>query len=504
MLSENTIIKMIFGFKVRYLRQQNGLSYEQLAEKTGLSRSYLHDIEKARKYPKVAKINALAQAFGVSYDDLVSTRASKKLQPLIDLLSSDFVKEFPLELFGLQPDKLFELFSNTPDKVTAFINTIFKLTRNYQLQREHLYMTALRSYQDLNDNYFEYLERAVSEARQAFELPESIPVKTKVLEHLLKQHYDVKVDREQMPEERQLEGTRSFYSKEQRVLFINKGLKPAQENFLLGRELAFHYLALEERPYFTRILEVDSFERLLNNFKASYFSIALLMPEQQLMQDIEHWLRQPNWTERAFLHFLKQYEVTPEMFLQRLTNILPQHFGIRDLFFLRLVGNADLTHYRMTKELHLSRIHSPYANEINEHYCRRWVSINIIKQARSMQRKQGDFQPIAAAQISEYFGQSNEYLCLSIANPGRTTANETVSLTIGLLINDQLRKQIRFLNDPNIPRRIVNTTCEQCQISDCEARAAAPKVLEHQHQLEEVRAAAGRLTSATNENELSP
>ena len=83
--------------------------------------------------------------------------------------------------------------------------------------------------------------------------------------------------------------------------------------------------------------------------------------------------------------------------------------------------------------------------------------------------------------------------CLSIANPGRTTTNETVSLTIGLLINDQLRKQIRFLNDPNIPRRIVNTTCEQCQISDCEARAAAPKVLEHQHQLEEVRAAAGRL-----------
>ena len=47
MLNDNQIIRLIFGFKVRYLRQQKDFSYQQLAKKTGLSTSYLNDIEKA-------------------------------------------------------------------------------------------------------------------------------------------------------------------------------------------------------------------------------------------------------------------------------------------------------------------------------------------------------------------------------------------------------------------------------------------------------------------------
>lgn len=493
MISDNTIIKMIFGFKVKYLRQQKSLSYEQLAEITGLSKSYLHDIEKGRKYPKVDKINALASAFEVGYNFLVSTQASKKLQPLIDLLSSDFVKEFPLEEFGIQPDKLFELFSNTPDKVNAFINTIFKLTRNYQLQREHLYMTALRSFQDMHDNYFESLERAVQYFKEEYQINYPLPLKTTHLEELLQKVFGISVDRTAMAKQGNLKGQRSYFSKKKQTLFINQGLKFAQENFLLGRELAFQYLKLSERPYFTRILGIDSFEKLLNNFKASYFSIALLMPEQQLIQDLNTFLQEPNWNPNSLLHFLEQYDVTPEMFLQRLTNILSKHFGINDLFFIRLVANKDLSYYRMTKELHLSQVHKPHANETNEHYCRRWVSVNIIKRARGLQQLQNDFSPIADAQISKYFGTNNEYLCLSISNPGRLQAEETVSLTIGLMINDQVRRQIRFLNDPKLPSRTVNTTCEQCSILDCEARAATPKVLEQQNQIQRVQEGAAAL-----------
>ena len=110
MIDDNQIIKMIFGFKVRYLRQQEGLSYQQLQDKTGLSLSYLSDIEKGKKYPKPNKITVLADAFGVDYDFMVSTHASKKLQPVIDLLSSDFFKLFPLDEFGISPKKLVELF----------------------------------------------------------------------------------------------------------------------------------------------------------------------------------------------------------------------------------------------------------------------------------------------------------------------------------------------------------------------------------------------------------
>ena len=88
MLNDNQIIRLIFGFKVRYLRQQKNLSYQELANKTGLSTSYLNDIEKGKRYPKPGKITNLATALEVDYNYMVATNASKKLQPIIDLLNS--------------------------------------------------------------------------------------------------------------------------------------------------------------------------------------------------------------------------------------------------------------------------------------------------------------------------------------------------------------------------------------------------------------------------------
>ena len=493
MIEQQAIIKMIFGFKAKYLRQQQGLSLEELAERASLSKSYLHDIEKGKKYPKVDKINAMAQALGVDYDFMVSTRASKKLQPIIDLLTSDFVKEFPLELFGISPDKLFELFSNTPDKVNAFISTLFKITRNYQMQREHLYLAALRSYQDMYDNYFEELERSVRAFRTAFQIKDTRPYTPSFLEQLLREHFGITTDRKAMPREKELKRQRSLYSPNHKTLFLNEGLSSAQENFLLGRELAFQYLKFTERPYFTRIVETDSFEKLLNNFKASYFSVALLMDEQRMVEDIRSFAQRTSWEPKAFLHLLDQYDVTPEMLLQRLTNLLPHHFDIKDLFFLRMVSDESLQGFQMTKELHLSQLHNPYANELSEHYCRRWVSVNIIKKVKANQQLHNDTAPAADAQISQYWETPNRYLCISVAKPDFQNPARGTSVTVGLLVNDTLRRLFRFLDSPELPTRIVNTTCERCSISNCEARAAAPAVLEQQRKQERILVAGKRL-----------
>ncbi len=490
MVVEKDIIKMVFGFKVKYLRQQKGLSFHQLSERTGLSTSYLHDIEKGKKYPKIDKISALAEALGVSYDFMVSTRASKKIQPVIDLLTSGFLKEFPLDQFGISPDKIFELFSNTPDKVNAFVSTIFKVTRNYQLQREHLFLAALRSYQDMYDNYFPELERAVRSCRTAFNIRGVLPYSVAFLEGLLRERFGLKVDRKNLKQYTDLSGLRSYFSRKKGALFLNRGLSPAQEKFLLGRELAFQYLGLAPRPYLTRILEVDSFDLLLNNFKASYFSVALLMDEQLMVEDIEWLAGQRRWQPQEYLSLLDKYDVSPEMFQQRLTNILPQHFGIKDLFFIRLAGDADLKTYRMTKELHLSQIHNPYANMANEHYCRRWVSVNIIKEMRARQQLGGEIQPMADAQISKYWETDNSYLCLSIAK-SEVLSGSPVSVTVGLLINERLRGLFKFLDD--VPERIVNTTCEHCSISDCEARAAPPVALEAANKMKRLQQAIEKL-----------
>lgn len=478
MIEHKEIIKLIFAFKVKYLRQAHNLSFQELSEKTGLSISYLHDIEKGKKYPKVDKISSLANAFEVSYDFMVSMSASKKLQPIIDILQSDFFKVFPLELFGMNAYKLFELFSNTPDKVNAFISTIVTITRNYQMRSEHFYFAALRSYQDMHDNYFEALEQATENFRQKNGKTSSV----KDLEAALA-HYNITVDRQQLAKLDLPSQHRSYFSKQKQVLFLNKGLSPAQERFLLGRELAFQYLEIKDRPYIMRITNIESFEHLLNNFKASYFSVALLMDEKELIKDLQTFGQASEWQPQSLIELVEKYDVTPEMFLQRLTNILPHHFGIKDLFFIRLATDDSLQHFHMTKELHLSRMHSPYANLTNEHYCRKWVSVSILKNLRASTSKT---KWIADAQISSYWETDNHYLCLSFAKKDPYEPQKNSSVTIGLMINEQVKHNFHFLRHPKFKIRTVNTTCERCSMTDCEARAAAPITLERINAVEDV------------------
>ena len=60
------------------------------------------------------------------------------------------------------------------------------------------------------------------------------------------------------------------------------------------------------------------------------------------------------------------------------------------------------------------------------------------------------------------------------------------SVTLGLLVNEQLREKFRFLSDPALPQRLVHTTCERCGITDCEARARPPLILEEKSGDEEL------------------
>ncbi|MCP4438907.1 MAG: helix-turn-helix domain-containing protein [Aureispira sp.] len=488
MAKNSNTIRLIFGFKVKYLRQQKGLSYQQLSTLTGLSLSYIHDIEKGKKYPKTDKIMALAEALEVDYDYMVSLRASKKLQPIIDILHSDLLKDYPLEVFGLSPSKLLELFSNIPEKINAFISTILTITRSYQMTREHFYQAALRSYQDMHDNYFEDIERVVKLFKEENQVGKVYAFRPKALEKLLKDNYEITVDRDYLNKNPKLQKVRSYYKKKKKILYLNSNLSNAQETFLLGRELGFQYLNLKERSCETRIINVKSFDKLLNNFKASYFSAALLMDEQLLIADFKQIAQLSTWQEDAFLELLDKYNITAEMLVQRLTNILPKHFGIKNLFFLRISGSSDLQQFNMTKELHLAQQqHHPYSNERKEHYCQRWIAINIIKRLRAMPNS--GQQIIADAQVSKYWGTRNAYLCLTLAKRSNQNPTENISVTIGLLVNSTLKQTVKFLDDPNLKQKDVNITCERCDMPNCGARVAPPVMVEAQQEQDAVQEA---------------
>ena len=75
--------RIIFGLKVKQLRTGLKLSFAQLAEQSGLSVSYLNEIEKGKKYPRADKIALLAKALKIDVESLTSTELMKQLEGLL-------------------------------------------------------------------------------------------------------------------------------------------------------------------------------------------------------------------------------------------------------------------------------------------------------------------------------------------------------------------------------------------------------------------------------------
>ncbi|MEL7147653.1 MAG: helix-turn-helix domain-containing protein [Bacteroidota bacterium] len=473
-------IRQILGLKVRELRTDRNLSYQELSRRTGLSVSYLNEIEKGKKYPKGDKIIQLSEALDVSYDYLVSLKVSKKIEPVVSLLQSSFFKELPLEMMGLDTQKFMELISANPEKINTFINTVLQIARSYEMNKENVYHAALRSFQEINDNYFDDLEQAVQDFKEKYDFESTRCYDREDLVQTLRDYFGISVSYKHLSGSAALKNVRSYFHVKDRSLFLNKGLTQAQEKFLIVRELAYSFLEIEDRPVETPPQRQHTFTQLLNNFKASYFAVAFLMDRDQMIDDIKAFVKSKKWHDRDVLDIMKSYEATPEMLMQRLTNILPRYFGFNNLFFLKMVSKPGEEGFRLTKELHLSKLHNPYGNELNEHYCRRWISVGIIRELQDHHLA----EPIARLQISKYFNTKSHYLCLSIAIPNSSDSDEGLSLTVGFQIGEELRKRIAFLDDPDIVAREVHTTCERCPVSDCGERAApAWKLEKHNEQL---------------------
>ncbi len=71
--------------KPRNFRQEKGYGLKEIAALTGLSASYINEIEKGKKYPKAEKIMMLADGLDVDYDDLVSISMTGRLSQISEL-----------------------------------------------------------------------------------------------------------------------------------------------------------------------------------------------------------------------------------------------------------------------------------------------------------------------------------------------------------------------------------------------------------------------------------
>ncbi|MCB1183914.1 helix-turn-helix domain-containing protein [bacterium] len=484
--SEN--LRLMFGLKVRAYRLERHLSLKQLAASSGLAVSYLSEIEQGRKYPKPEKMLPLADALGVAYDELVSLQVDASLDPLADLLASDLVREFPFELFGFAPRDLVHLFSDEPRKARAFLQTFVEIGRTYDMSVENFLLSALRTWQKQHGNHFPELEEAAAAFRDAH--PDlGTPADPDRLAALLADEFGVVTDATALAPDSPLSGFRSVYRRGPRpVLHVNPRLLPSQRAFVLGREIGFRLLGLDDvRPDTSSWVRVESFEHLVNNFRASYFAGALLLPEARLVPDLEALLAQPAWREESVRDLLHRHRATPEMFLYRLSQLLPGRFGLDQLFYLRFTREVATGEITLTKELNLSGELVPYGLGLREHYCRRWLPLRQLIDRAPPDLRQSR-EPVIGLQRVRFLESGNDFLLVSMARPLSLTDARQSAMTVGFGLSGTQAGRLGFAADPGLETVAVNETCERCALAAAECRdRVAPPLVHEQHSRQQAR-----------------
>lgn len=474
-------LKFILGMKIRQTRHQNKQSLKQLSEISGLSLSYISEIEKGKKYPKPEMLFKLAKGLNSTYEELVSLKFENDGNPVTAILNSPFLNELPLKEFGISMTEIFELANNTPTKASAFIQTLLEIGRNYDLQVEHFLLASLRSYQKMHLNYFPELENLA-----AIFLKEKL--KTQILspsflEQLLLNEYDVLVTYQDLSIEKELKSLRSIWiqGKHQKVI-INKKLNSSQKTFELAKEVFYRIKNIKIRPESSTWMKVESFEQVYNNFEASYFAGALLLPEKSLIKHITQFLKLTKWQPEKLEKIIESYPTTPEMFLYRLSQLIPHHFQLLQMHYMRLHNTPGDDRFFLTKELNTTDVFVPRGIGPHEHHCRRWASIQLLKKLAKKQKKGKSPKILISAQRSEFDEDSGVFFNIAIARPMSINENKNSGMTLGFKINRKFKDNTRFWNDTQVPKVQVNETCERCSLTNdqCKERSANPDIYNQQ------------------------
>ena len=488
-------LRLLLGLKVRAARDKRGWTLQELARRGGLAVSYLSEIEKGKKFPKPEKLLGLARALGVAYEELVSTRVEEELSALSAFAGSEFLRQFPFHLFGLEAADLFDLVASDPKRAGALLHTFGEIALRHDVEVEQLLFAALRSYQMLHDNSFPEIEEAAERFRAECGWTERDHLEESELRAVLEERCGYRVDYETLPARAELCELRSVFAPGALPrLFVNGRLTTRQRAYVLARELGFRVLDLRERPLTSSWLRAETFDEVLNNFQASSFAGALLMPRRDVVAGLGRLFAAPRFRKRALVEMLDRFGASPEMLLYRFSQIAPAAFGLKELYFVRFYRDSRRERPKLSKVFNMSRYQVPHGISQAEHACGRWPGVAILDALAAGGRATLE-APAIEARLCRFQSEPVEFFVVAMARPLALKPRVMTSVSLGFLVDDALRRVVRFLDNRALRRLEVDLTCERCPLSAaaCTVRAAPPRILEHQRELERREAALGEL-----------
>jgi hypothetical protein len=110
---------------------------------------------------------------------------------------------------------------------------------------------------------------------------------------------------------------------------------------------------------------------------------------------------------------------------------------------------------------------------MNEHYCRRWISIKTIEQSIEQNNSHffdAQFRDMKTAETN--FVSHPQLKILS------KDCMRSISVESWL---PEREEKIKFIDNKSIRKQIVGVTCETCAVKNCKERASAPIQLEQKN-----------------------
>lgn len=103
--------KETFSKNLLFYLEWSGKSQKEVAEAIGVTPASLNEWTKAKKYPRIDKIELLARYFGILKSDLIEEKGNNKSLPSETLVLSEGEEKL-VELFRLVPEEQQEMVLN--------------------------------------------------------------------------------------------------------------------------------------------------------------------------------------------------------------------------------------------------------------------------------------------------------------------------------------------------------------------------------------------------------
>ncbi len=319
-VGSSSLDALVFGRRLRHLRQQHGLTLNQLGDRVGRRAPYLSRLENGKREPNLSLIGALAEALDVTPGDLLDpTPPTRRAELEVSLARAQCDPVY--RRLDLDP---FPLSRKVDDEVLEHVLALYTELRRVSAVRAQTpeearkHNARLRSMMRERSNYFADIEASARSALDAVEYSGDGHLTARVIDDLAS-HFGFRV----MAVSHLPSGLRSLADLRGGRLFVH-------ERERVGTLLSRSIVAQSLGHFALGHGEPASFgEFLQQRVEANYFAGALLVPESAAVGYLQ---RAKEAHDLCIEDLAEHFFVSYEMAAHRFTNLATRHLDIATHF----------------------------------------------------------------------------------------------------------------------------------------------------------------------------